>query len=719
MTRTKLLVVFLFLSLAVGAQNRPKIGLALSGGGAKSMAHIGVLRELERHGIRPDYITGTSMGAIVGALYAVGYSPDQIEELLMQVDWDALLNNSLPRYRLSYLDRRSDDRYTLSLSVDSGGVKIPDAVNSGQYVLTTLSYLFQEIHDSTQFEKFSIPFSCIATNLETGEEVIFNSGDLGHVLRASSAFPSIFSPFEIDGQLYVDGGIRNNLPISLLREKGMDIVIASDAQSGLYKREQLTNLISILEQVGSFPNYDYYTLQLEDADIIIHPEIDEYTIVDYDASEIIIARGESEARRHEEELVRIGSNNPLPTRSAPLNHRRTYIDQIVVHGANLTSDLFVKSTLGIDELDSTSTKDLIAGMERLYGSRFYRQVDYRLLSNPSGTKDLHVYVVESKDNTQARLGIHYDDDFNIGVLLNLTVRNALLKNSKFSMDLVLSTNPRGEVSYMFERGFIPALGFKSDFHQFDSRIYQNGNPITEYTYTNFGTEVFIHSTLWDLYTVGGGVRLENMDISEPIARSQIEELNNNYLNYFAFLDFDSFNRTYKPQNGFRLNAKFQLISEQLDYKTYAEPISIFHFQYDHAIGLGSKMGLQTRVLGAATIGPDAPFPYSIFLGGMGENYTQHIFPFIGYRYMELIGRNAVALRADLWYEAFPNHYFTAMANFGKLEATIDDLYNSSVILDGYGISYGYDSPLGPLEVFLMKSSNHSNFYTYVRLGFWF
>ncbi|NVK28770.1 MAG: patatin-like phospholipase family protein [Flavobacteriia bacterium] len=717
----KLLGILLLVALSLNssAQERPKIGLALSGGGAKSMCHIGVLRELESYGIRPDYITGTSMGAIIGAMYAHGFSPDQIEKMLSTVDWEALLNNSIPRYHRSYLDRKSEDRYTFSLSVDSTGIGLPDALNSGQYVLSTLAYLFQEVHDDTVFTDFQIPFTCVGTDLETGEMIVFDHGDLPSILRASSAFPSIFSPYEINGRLLVDGGVRNNIPIELLKERGMDFIIASDAQATLYQREELTDMVTILEQVGSFPNMTYFEEQKKYADVIIHPPLESFNIVSYEFSDSIILLGEIETRKYKETLEPLGSSTPLSPLRPPFPQDSLFISSVSIIGNKETTELFIKSTLGIEENAATETKELRAGIEKLYGSNFYEHVDYRIHARPEGGHDLVVILQEKSTNQEVHLGVHYDDDFKIGVLFNLTVRNALLKNSKFSFDVVLSENPRGELSYIFERGFIPALGFKVDFHQFDSRVYVERNPVTEYTYTDFSTEIFIHSTLWDVYTIGGGVRLENIDISEPILRSEIQESNATYLNYFGFIEFDSFNRTYKPNSGFSLEGEIKLISEQVDFSTYLEPTSMVHLTYDQAYKFSDRWGGRTRVLGAATLGPDAPFPYSIFLGSMGENYTQHIFPFIGYRYMELFGRNALTLRADLWYEAFDNHFFTIHANVGKLEATFNDLFSSDVLLDGYGLSYGYNSAIGPLELFITKSTNHSDLLTYVRLGFWF
>lgn len=724
MIKRGLVILLLTACGILQAQERPTIGLALSGGGAKSMAHIGVLRELERHNIRPDYITGTSMGAIIAAMYSVGYSPDQIESLLLRVNWEALLDNTIPRYHLPYLDRKSSDQYTVTLNVDTTGIQLPDALNSGQYVSATLAYLFQEVRLDTMFSEYNIPFACVGTDLTTGEMVVYEHGDLPEILRGSSAFPSIFSPFEVNGRLIVDGGIRNNIPIILLKDAGMDFIIASDAQAALHTQDELTDVISILEQVGSFPNMTYYEEQKKFADIVIHPPLESFTIVSYEYSDSIILLGELETQKYAEQLAEVGRGRSLEMRSPPIPSNKLLINFVRVEGTENTTDRFVLSKMGISQGDSIDTEQIRNGIEKLYGSQFYKYVDYRLIPH---TDDMFVsqgytLVIEAEENRnlpQLRLGVHYDDDYKMGVILNLTVRNALLKNSKFSFDAVLSENPRAEMTYMYERGFIPALGFRTDFHQFDSRIYQDRNPVSEYTYTDFSTEVFLHSTLWDLYTIGGGVRLENIDISEPILRSAIEETNITYLNYFAFIDFDSFNRTYKPNSGFTLGGEFKLISEQVDLSTYLEPTSVIHLTYDQAYGFGDRWGARTRLMGASTIGPDAPFPYSIFLGSFGENYTQNIFPFIGYRYMELFGRNALTARVDVWYEAFDDHFFTVQANVGKLEATVNDIFSSDVLLDGYGISYGYNSPIGPLELFVAKSTNHSDLLTYIRLGFWF
>ena len=205
------LVVLLWANSSAIAQDsltpkRPKIGLVLSGGGAKGFAHIGVLKVLEKEGIPIDYIGGTSMGAVIGALYATGYSATQIDSIFKTTDFDALLSDYIPRNSKSFYEKRNDELYAISLPFKKLHIGIPSGLSKGIYnynLLNKLLYHALEVHDFTQLP---IPFYCMASNIETGKEVVLDHGYLPQVLLASGAFPSLFSPVEIDGNLLVDGG---------------------------------------------------------------------------------------------------------------------------------------------------------------------------------------------------------------------------------------------------------------------------------------------------------------------------------------------------------------------------------------------------------------------------------------------------------------------------------------------------------------------------------
>jgi NTE family protein len=715
-------IVFMCLFFITGnAQNRPRVGLALSGGGAKSMAQIGALRVIEESGIKIDYISGTSMGAVIGAMYAMGYTVDEIEASLAEVDYDQLLSNDMPRNIKPFLNR-NDEKYLLSVELNDGKINLPKAFNYGHYMLKILSYLTMQNHEVSNFEELPIPFLCMATDLETGESVVFDKGNLTDALRASVAYPSIFSPYEINGRLYIDGGVRNNLPIAVLKdEKNIDFVIAIDVQGKLYNKEELTGIVEVLEQVGSFPNMLYYDQQKKKADIIVRPPIDQYGITDYDATDTLIHLGYEATLPFLPKLTALADiqgNIPIERPCCTATPLPSFqVDSVVVKGVGKNEAKFVKSRLRLNDTGVYELKVLNRGLDLLYGSGSYEKAEFQYLTK-NGQNTALIQLQKKPSRHSFRFGLHYDDDFSIALLANYTMRDLGLINSKFIAEVAISENPRGQIAYLVERSFIPTLGFRVYFNRFQPRLYLSQEPIAELNFFTYNADVFVQSTLFNNYTIGTGIKYEGVELSETIPFLGIEGTVNNYLHYYAFLDFDSFNRSFRPTTGFLLNGRFNLITPTAE-DLAREASSVVTVKYDQALRFTDRFGMQFGGSGAATIGPDLDYPYNIFVGGLGQNYINFTFPFVGYRFMELIGRNFVAAHAWIYYEFFENHFITAKTNFGKLESTVDELFSSDVLLDGYGLSYAYKSPIGPMELTVMGSSNHAKIFTYISLGFWF
>ena len=683
------------------------------------MAHIGVLRALEENHIQVDYIAGTSMGAVVGALYAMGYSVDEIELYLKRVDWEAVLSNDLPRDRLGYLDRSTEEKYLLSFKLTENSIELPNAFNYGYNMLKEMDYLTQSAHSQNDFSKLQIPFFCVATNLETGEAHVFDRGNLSDALRASVSYPSIFSPYRVNGNLYVDGGVANNLPIDALKEKGVSTIIAVDVQATLYSKDELSSIDKVLEQVGSFQNNISYQEQVKNADILIRPAINKYSISDYKDTDTLISLGYLETQKHIKELLPLSCLSCMkPKSNKALPREKVYVQQIEVRGAKSTSSSFINAKLDFDEPRFYRTDQIEYGLDKLYGTQFYDVVSYNLI--PLDTAyTLRISVVEKTEKALIRFGVNYNDDFRAALLTNLTLRNILFENSKFSLDLAISENPRFQLQLMTEKGAIPSLGFAIKGRQFLGKYYQNRQVLTSYTQRGFSTDLFIQSTLFDFYTLGGGIKYENIALNQSIGDFDQDGTNDNFLHYYAFLNFDNLNRTFKPTRGFSLVSEGSIISKQANTQGFFEPSSVVYAQVTQAFSPINKVGVSWSAFGATTIGPDTDFPYQIFLGGAGVSYPNFSFPFLGYRMGELIGRNAVTLQGEVFFEPWKNHFFSAKANAGKMESTFETLFDSSVILDGYGISYAYMSPLGPMEIIAMTSSNHSDIYTYFSLGYWF
>ena len=293
----KLSIIFILLlsSFSLFAQSqykRPKIGLVLSGGGAKGFAHIGVLKVLEEAGIQIDYIGGTSMGAVIGGLYASGYTATQIDSIFQKTNFDELINDYIPRASKNFYEKRNDELYAFVLPFNKFRVGIPEALSKGMYNFNLLTRLTRNVKDVKDFNQLPIPFLCIATDIESGEQVLLNKGNLAQAMLASSAFPSLFSPVEIDGKLLIDGGVVNNYPVDEVLKLGADIIIGVDVQDGLKDRTLLRDATKILVQISNLNMIDRMRENVKKTTFYIKPDIKEYGVISFDKGREIITKGE-------------------------------------------------------------------------------------------------------------------------------------------------------------------------------------------------------------------------------------------------------------------------------------------------------------------------------------------------------------------------------------------------------------------------------------------
>ncbi len=719
MKKTLLLILA---CISLNAQNKDlKIGLVLSGGGAKCMAQIGALKVIEEAGIQIDYIGGTSMGAIVGAMYSLGYSASEIESYLGQVNWDALLTNEVPRNRLSFFDRKADSRYMLSFPIDSGGVHIPRGVNFAQYIMKELSTITQQSYPYIDFEELPIPFYCVATNLETGKPRIFSNGRLIDALRASSAFPSLFTPYLFEDSLYIDGGVVLNYPIQIMAEKELDYIIGIDMQDYLNDRDDLNSVVRVLEQTSAFLNSRNKTASEALSDIWITPKIPEAGVTTFDLFDEIVAKGEAEARKHWDELRALAEKDQGPKREIikATPKQEFYVKKIQVNGLVSLTPNFVKGKLRVREGELCEVNRLEKGLDQLYGTKYFTNIDYTLVPADTGYI-LNINLREQHYFQSLKLGLNYSDDYNAAVLVNYTNRNLLFKNSRLSVDFALGDMPRGEISYFVDRGFIPTLGLKLRSYRFRYQNYLNRQALNERIYQDYTLDLFLQSTWRDAYAIGGGLQIEDIGIIQNFDQENFPNFQKGFINYYAFIDFDSFDEANFPRKGFQLNARYRIISERQGFEVFREPSSVLDFSLKQALSIAPKWTLISRVFGATTIGPNLDDPYRIYFGSMGMSYINYIEPFVGYRFMELTGRNALMLRTDLNYEPFKNHFIQLKANLGRMESTFEELFDyDDFILGGYSIGYSYNSLVGPLELNIAGSTNHPDLYAYVRLGFWF
>ena len=273
-------------------QMRPKIGLALSGGGARGFAHIGVLQWFEEHRIPVDYIAGTSMGGLVGGLYATGMSPAELKKLVGELDWDTLLRGYPSFQQLSY--RRKEDRIYIPGPITLGlrrGVRLPTGMNAGMEIGLVFDRIALPYANVGSFDQLPIPFRCVATDLIAAEPIVLKEGSLSRSLRATMSIPALFTPVEIDGKILADGGVLNNVPTDIVKEMGADVVIAVDIGTPLGDKDSLNSLFGVLNQTSGVASMESIRRNLRLADLLISPDLEKHTLMDFKASSAIADLG--------------------------------------------------------------------------------------------------------------------------------------------------------------------------------------------------------------------------------------------------------------------------------------------------------------------------------------------------------------------------------------------------------------------------------------------
>jgi len=448
-----------------------RVGLVLGGGGARGAAHIGVLKELERRRIPVDAIAGTSMGAIVGGLYATGMSADELEYLVGSLDWAGALADKPDRKDLSFRRKQDDAEVPIGFELGVRGMELvlPKGVIQGQKLDLLLRELTQHASHINDFDQLPIPFRVIASDIERGEAWVMDKGDLAESIRASMSVPGVFAPVLIGDRLLVDGGIVGNLPIDVMQEMGVDIIIAVDVEFPLYGPEELGSVLAISEQMLTILIRKETRRQIErlgDRDVLIRPELGTYASTNF--SEILdtIEPGEVAAREQSAKLADLSLDQAtwddyLANRKKPVEPASHLAFVRVVHDGKLAPAV-LESKLSVEAGDPIDPAILAYNANRLYGLQLYEQVSYRLIEENAGTGVEYRARTKSWGPNFLQFGVSLEDDFegstgfNLGARLTRSGVNRL--GAEWRNDLRLGTDPK----------------IFSEFYQplsFDSRLF--------------------------------------------------------------------------------------------------------------------------------------------------------------------------------------------------------------------------------------------------------
>ena len=721
--KIRILLIFIFLNAVAFSQDKPKIGLVLSGGGAKGIAHIGVLKVLESKGIKPDYIVGTSFGALVGGLYSIGYTPEEMEEIISSSDWDYLINDKIKRENLLIGQGDKNKKSLIRLPLDGIVPSISSGLFSGQNILTFFEIKTREYNRDMNFDDFPIPFKCVATNIETGEVKVFDNGYIAEALRASMSIPSVFKPFEIDGELYVDGGLVNNFPTDIVKEMGADIIIGVDVGAVLYKKEEITSIIKILDQTSSFYNFRVAKENKKNCDIYIRPDIDGLSSMAFNETKEIIQRGIKATELQMDNINSIFDKynlSPIVNDTSNCKSKYIRIDSIVV-STNLKNN---KNTRGAEklidgklniELPITLTEDeLSQKINRLYGAKFFSDISMSFIPNDSS----YVLKLNTKEDhiNGFNIGARYDQTYGVNILLGVQFRNLFMYGSLLEASVIAGESPQVKLRYTTDRGSNIGVGSSFVYDNFYAYSYDdNSARYATYSYNRATLDLFIHSYIGSYNRLILGVQGSVFDLSAKQSISDLSDLKDNFFSPFVAYIVDTWDRAYYPNHGFRIKTRADLIFDS-DF----DNMPIVRAKGSVVTSISKKIKIITEAfLGFADARLDTTL-YRFQIGGMENNRIEWYNSFPGLQFLEHGSTNIWVVKISPRYEFYKNNFLTLTFAATGMDKKPESLFvNTEEIYTGASLKYGFYSMFGPMEISVDYSFNNYNKNYLISLGYWF
>lgn len=727
-------------SVSQPIQERPRIGLVLSGGAAKGLAHIGVLKVLEKASIPVDMVAGTSMGSIIGGLYALGYSADSLEKIALSQNWSALLLDEVSRNNLTNDEKDEFDKYMVSFPVKDLRPRLPGGLKTGQNISLFLNRLTFPAFNINDFSEFPRPFICIAADIVTGEEVVLKSGNLAQALRASMAIPTVFTPVKIDNRLLVDGGIVNNFPADRLKEMGADIIIGVNLGFRLHSEADLNSLSSILEQSVFFRAAERNQQNQKLVDILIQPDVyKNFTAASFNEAAKLIAEGERAARAAMPQLQALANQlaEYHPVNLSPLHATPNFlhITEITLNGLKNVSEGFVINKIKLHVPGTCSLDDIESSVQLLYGTRFFNKVEY-LLEQKSDSSINLIFNFQETDYDMLRIGGKFDTDNKAALFINTTFRNILMKGSRLSLDFRLGEITQIKASYTVHSALhtspldqwinapwllvvFPDITFTSGFNRYEYYLFLNDLKSAIYNISTSYFQLKSTNNLSNAISIGSDFSFE---YAEANTKFFSDSINSDWMfaNLGVSLLADTRDSYMVPSRGIYASLRAEAVQNLSTSKFLNDDFIrlIGHCSISLPIIKNKLIITPHTIFGYNTKEVSTP-NYKLFIGGNKFHPgNSGSFPFPGIQYFEKSGNAVLVQKLEFQFQFKKNHYFLAEADMGTAHKSLNDLLYYKPFF-GASLSYCYNSLIGPLLISLNSSEIHPGPSLYITIGYRF
>lgn len=747
-------------------KHRPTVALVLSGGGAKGAAHVGVIEYIEELGIPVDMVLGTSMGGLVGGLYALGYTVPEMDSLVRNMDWNWALSDKLSREYVSYSDSKYKEKYLLAIPFyyerdyykmkladehrfddirrhevlhigadNEGGAdmlknnllgSLPSGYIYGQNVSNLISSLTIGYQDSTDFQSFPIPFACVATDMVSGKAKIWHSGKMNTAMRSTMSIPGIFAPVRTEGMVLVDGGMRDNYPTALAREMGADIIIGVDLSQDKRSYMQVNNIGDIIGQGIDMLGMDAFEKNVQIPDVKIKPYLPEYNMMSFSkqAIDTIIVRGR-QAAEAQDSLLRMVAVKTAGTYKAEHKPKAfdfhadsLMIDEIEIKGVLAKEKLLLMDRMNLVPGQKISREGLDDMVARIYGTHCYDYVTYELL----GSEEPFKLVINCKKGPvhQLGIGVRADTEEIVSVLVNLGINVHRLHGHSFDLTGKISANPYVQAKWSYDVPQIPTVNASASFRWTNMGMLNFGTNNLSLNFFNARQEVYLSNMKWKFLDVRGGLRndifnIRNIKSSQIIDDYDTSNLSNDFVSLFVDGRTDTFDDGYFPTKG--VNAG---VSYAWTFAGIPDMIHNFHtLQADAKVVVPGSDGFafipsfNCRFL----MGRDIPLAYFNAIGGsLPGRFVDQQLPFIGVTNLVAMENIMTMFRTDFRFTLARNHYLTGIINYVRSSDTFME-YGKGMGNFGAGVEYSFDTIFGPFSANIHWSDFTGKVGMYLSAGF--
>ncbi len=735
------LIAVMLISVNLFAQNPVKVGLTLSGGGAKGLAHIGILQAIDSAGLNIDYLSGTSMGSIMGALYSVGYSGNEIEEIARKMDWGTLFSGKPLLENVNITEKYEFNNYAVEVPFEKGKMKIGTGLIEAQEVWVLFNKLFLPVYNMKDFDQFSIPFRCIATDLGTGKAVVLGEGEIVTAIRASMAIPSIFTAIDYENTKLIDGGVVRNFPVRDAVAMGANYAIGVKISDPLTAVDELTSAIDVLYQIGFYKDADDFQHELKLCNMLIEPPLKDYSAASFGSADEIIAIGKEYGKKYypmfkhlADSLRAIDPTYTFRTNRLP-KVETVVVDEITIIGLENTSKKSFMHNLNLAAGDTCNGEIIGEGIRKNFGSKNYKRINYSWEPTAPGHARLHFRVIENPLNT-FKLGLHYNSFSKIALITGVETKNLLFDRSKSTLKLNISENYRVLLQHSQAFGkrdnnnliftfylesfeypkyidFQATYLYRNFFYQFDSRLQHTFN---------------LRSAL------GVGTSFESLNLNPKIFGDVRVEGGTSFLNSYLYYDRNTIDIKHFPTRGMKLHISGGYIYNQKPDPVFVEASELtatidtlsyggygqLLLNLDHYSRINSKWTLIKELNGGINFNEEQSYLNYFYVGGMTDFLRQQV-TFAGLNEYEVYTNSVASGLLGVRYNPYKSIYAGLRVNLALIdfaESTPDE-WTSDNLLSGYAATISYNSGIGPIEFSLLYCDQSKSFSGYINVGYHF